>query len=195
MKIAAIAAVTAVTLAAVALPGCEAECGDTSHWDTWDKKMGIVTPANMRLPYGTVCEYLWASDIALTACYCAQTGEEHDQCVEDIIGMTRDQSLHHAENVLSDCTEEGAKCCDGYQNCLDLCDAQADQCVSHNQYASFFVNIKVELAKQKAYEMAAEKMAKMAATNKKATTRSSGHEGNSKWRKNAPQKGYSRKLR
>ena len=76
---------------------------------------------------------------------------------------SREESVYHAENVLSDCTEEGAKCCDGYQNCLDLCDAQADQCVSHDQYASFYVNIKVELAAEKAYEMAAEKMAEMAA--------------------------------
>ena len=184
MKISAIAAVTAVTLAVVAPPCCEAGCRDTSHWDAWDDKMGMQTPAYMRLPYGTVCEALWASDIALTAClpYCAETDEEYDQCVEEVIGMTREESVHHMETVLSDC-RNGAKCCDGYQNCLDLCDAQTDQCVSHDQYASFYVNIKVELAAQKAFEMADEKMAKMAARDKKATTRSSGKAGNSKGRK------------
>ena len=44
----------------------------------------------MRLPYGTVCEVLWAQDVALTVCKCTPE-EVYDQCVEGIIGMTRDQ--------------------------------------------------------------------------------------------------------
>ena len=45
----------------------------------------------MRLPYGTVCEVLWAQDVALTVCKCTPE-EVYDQCVEGIIGMTRNQS-------------------------------------------------------------------------------------------------------
>ena len=104
-------------------------CGDKSHWDAWDAKMNRTTPDWQRLPYGTVCEVLWALDIALTNCNCAPTLESFNHCVEYIIGMTRKESVNHMENEVSNCAEEGTKCCDGFQNCLDLCDAQGSYSV------------------------------------------------------------------
>ena len=124
-------------------------CGDNSHWDAWDAKMNITTPAPWRLPMGTVCESLWALDRAYISCKCAPTFDAYNQCVESIIGMTRAESVYRSHNVLSNCSD-GGKCCDSYQNCLDLCDAQADMCVSYDKYATFYTNIKATLAVRKA---------------------------------------------
>ena len=68
MNVCTITLAAAVALAATALPCCEAECADASHWDAWDAAMGTTTPADKRLPYGTVCEALWADDVAHMAC-------------------------------------------------------------------------------------------------------------------------------
>ena len=124
-------------------------CGDNSHWDAWDAKMNITTPAPRRLPMGTVCESLWALDIAYMSCKCAPSDDAYNHCFESIIGMTRAESVYRSQNVLSNCAD-GGKCCDGYQNCLDLCDAQADMCISYDKYAEFYKNIKATLASRKA---------------------------------------------
>ena len=154
---------------------CLLVCGVTSHWDKWDEKMDIETPEEKRLPYGTVCEVLWALDIAYTTCKCTPI-EEYTQCVESIIGMTIEESKYHNENVLSDCTKEGAKCCDGYKNCLDLCDAQADKCISYDKYAAFYMNIKVELAAERAVLNACKDIKKVANADKADEGKKAAHE-------------------
>ena len=83
-----------------------------------------------------------------------------------MIGMTMEESINHKETVLSDCTEGEAKCCNGYKNCLDLCDAQTDRCVSFDKYAAFYVNIKIELGAEKAHFEACKDMRKVASAEK-----------------------------
>jgi len=126
-----------------------AQCGDNSHWDAWDAERNITTPSPRRLPMGTVCESLWALDIAYMSCKCAPSDDAYNHCVESIIGMTRAESVYRSQNVLSNCAD-GGKCCDSYQNCLDLCDAQADMCISYDKYAEFYINIKATLAVREA---------------------------------------------
>ena len=154
MKISAIAAITAaVAVAVIAIPCCEAGCGETGPWDeldAWasgkeevsgyplgdeDKIVGEES-ITTKMPCGTVCEALWSEWTIWTDCTSSvtenasedATDEEIDAevwaCVDEEIGFTAGQYTFYMDKVLG---------CENHKACVDACIKHAEeeeQCVT-----------------------------------------------------------------
>ena len=121
MKITAIAAVTAVAVAAIAIPCCEAtDCDNKGPFEGRDEE---TVTAN--LPYGTVCEALWSEDTAWLECKDASE-DAFAKCRDRVTGMTKAQYNFHMDNVL--------RCDPTTRDCLDACITQDEKCVTNEIY-------------------------------------------------------------
>ena len=135
MKITTIAAVTAVAVAAIAIPCCEARetrrpsrtrCGNKGPF--WGEGRKRVT-AN--LPYGTVCEALWSEGTAWLECDKEvdkdASDEVFDACIDRVTGMTEAQYDFHMERNLG---------CGKWCFCKQAEDQE--KCITDEQYAAIY---------------------------------------------------------